>query len=382
MPAHATFTRTSPGAGSGVGSSPTRNTSRAGPVVSYQLAFMDGRESGRCGIVCCLAMPLASLPIARRRLLAWPLALAPLASRGQAAWPTRPLRMVVPFPPGGIADIAARSIAAEMARDLGQPVVVDNRPGAGGNVGADAVAKAAPDGYTLLYAVASAFTANPHLYGAMPFDPLKDLVPVSETVLGGMVLLVRPDFPAADLREWVAKVKAQPGRLSYASYGNGSFPHLNMELLKSLTGTHVVHIPYRGAAPAMQDLLAGQVDMMFDQSATALAQIRAGKVKPLAVNTPTRLAALPEVPAIAENLQGFDGSGWQGVWVPAGTPPAVLQRLNQAVVKALAAPEVRKRFTDAGLEVVGSTPEQARAKVERESARWKRVIDGARIKVD
>jgi tripartite-type tricarboxylate transporter receptor subunit TctC len=327
-------------------------------------------------------MPLASLPIARRRLLAWPLALAPLASRGQAAWPTRPLRMVVPFPPGGIADIAARSIAAEMARDLGQPVVVDNRPGAGGNVGADAVAKAAPDGYTLLYAVASAFTANPHLYGAMPFDPLKDLVPVSETVLGGMVLLVRPDFPAADLREWVAKVKAQPGRLSYASYGNGSFPHLNMELLKSLTGTHVVHIPYRGAAPAMQDLLAGQVDMMFDQSATALAQIRAGKVKPLAVNTPTRLAALPDVPAIAENLQGFDGSGWQGVWVPAGTPPAVLQRLNQAVVKALAAPEVRKRFTDAGLEVVGSTPEQARAKVERESARWKRVIDGARIKVD
>jgi tripartite-type tricarboxylate transporter receptor subunit TctC len=327
-----------------------------------------------------MAFPLPS--IARRRLLAWPLALSPLLARAQAAWPTRPLRMVVPFPPGGIADTAARSIGAEMARDLGQPVVIDNRPGAGGNVGADAVAKAAPDGYTMLYAVASAFTANPHLYGSMPFDPLQDLVPVSETVLGGMVLLVRPDFPAANLREWLAKVKAQPGRLSYASYGNGSFPHLNMELLKSLTGTHVVHIPYRGAAPAMQDLLSGQVDMMFDQSATALAQIRAGKVKPLAVNTPARLAALPDVPAIAETLQGFDGSGWQGVWVPAGTPPAVLQRLNQSVVKALAAPDVRKRFTDAGLEVVGSTPEQARAKVERESARWKRVIDFARIKVD
>jgi tripartite-type tricarboxylate transporter receptor subunit TctC len=269
-----------------------------------------------------------------------------------------------------------------MGRDLGQPVVVENRPGAGGNVGAETVAKSAPDGYTVLYAVASAFTANPHLYGKMPFDPLRDLVPVTETVMGGMVLLVRPEFQAANLRDWLARVQANPGRLSYASYGNGSFPHLNMELLKFMTGTHVVHIPYRGAAPAMQDLLGGQVDMMFDQSATAIPQIRAGKVKPLAVNTPQRLAALPDVPTIAEVLRGFDGSGWQGLWVPAGTPPAVLQRLNQSAVRALAVPEVRKRFTDAGLEVVGSSPEQVRVKVERESIKWKDVIDFARIKVD
>jgi tripartite-type tricarboxylate transporter receptor subunit TctC len=322
----------------------------------------------------------------RRTVLGWSLAAGAglFAAPGfaQGAFPTRPLRMVVPFPPGGIADIAARAIGAEMAKDLGQPVVVENRPGAGGNIGAEAVAKAAPDGYTLLHAVASAFTANPHLYGNMPFDPLRDLVRVTETIRGGMVLLVRPEFKAANLREWLAQVKAQPGRLSYASYGNGSFPHLNMELLKSMTGTHVVHIPYRGAAPAMQDLLAGQVDMMFDQSATALPQIRSGKVRPLAVNTPQRMAALPDVPTIGELLKDFDGSGWQGIWVPAGTPPAVIQRLNQAAVKALAVPEVRKRFNDAGLEVVGSTPEQTRAKVERESAKWKGVIDYAKIKVD
>ncbi|HYF19628.1 MAG TPA: tripartite tricarboxylate transporter substrate binding protein [Ramlibacter sp.] len=326
-------------------------------------------------------------PLRRRAVLGWTLAasgglLASTAAAQGAAFPSRPLRMVVPFPPGGIADIAARSIGAEMAKDLGQPVVVENRPGAGGNVGAEAVAKAPPDGHTVLYAVASAFTANPHLYGRMPFDPLKDLVPVTETVLGGMVLVVRPDFKAGNLRDWLAQVRSQPGRLSYASYGNGSFPHLNMELLKSMTGTHVVHIPYRGAAPAMQDLLAGQVDMMFDQSATAIAQIRAGKVKPLAVNTPQRMAALPDVPTIGELLKGFDGSGWQGIWVPAGTPTPVIQRLNQSVVKALAVPDVRKRFTDAGLEVVGSTPEQTRQKVERESAKWKDVIDYAKIKVD
>ena len=326
---------------------------------------------------------MPSSTLRRRELLALgALAVSSGLARAQAAWPTKPLRLVVPFPPGGIADIAARSIGAEMAKDLGQPVVVENRPGAGGNIGAEAVAKSPPDGHTILYAVASTFTANPHLYGKMPFDPVRDLIPVTETVMGGMVLLVRPDFNAANFAEWLARVKSQPGRLSYASYGNGSFPHLNMELLKSMTGTHAVHIPYAGAAPALQGLLAGHVDMMFDQSATAIPQIRAGKVKPLAVNTPRRLAALPEVPTVAELLKDFDGSGWQGLWVPAGTPPAVVQRINQSVVKALAVPEVRKRFTDAGLEVVGSTPEQVRAKVEREFAKWKGVVDYAKIKVD
>lgn len=331
---------------------------------------------------------MRSTRLPRRRLLALSLVplVAPWAAHAQGAFPARPLRMVVPFPPGGIADIAARAIANEMAKDLGQPVVVENRPGAAGNVGAEAVARAPADGHTMLYAVASAFTANPHLYGRMPFDPLKDLVPVSETVMGGMVLLARPELGVASLRDWLDRVKVQPGRQSYASYGNGSFPHLNMELLKSATGTHLVHIPYRGAAPALQDLLGGQVDVMFDQSATAIPQVKSGKLRALAVNTPRRLAALPDVPTIGESgirgLEGFDGSGWQGVWVPAGTPAPVIQRLHQSVVRALAVPEVRKRFTDAGLEVVGSTPEQSRAKVDRESAKWKGVIDYARIRVD
>ncbi len=317
--------------------------------------------------------------------LAWPVAaLAPPTAPAQPGWPAGPLRMVVPFPPGGVADTAARAIAATM--DLGQPVVVDNRPGAGGNLGAEAVARSAPDGHTLLYAVASAITANPHLFRNLPFDPLRDLVPVTETVMGGMVLLARPELGVRTLAEWLARVKARPGALSYASYGNGSFPHLNMELLKARTGTHVVHIPYRGAAPALHDLLAGRVDTMFDQSATAIPQVRAGRLVAIAVNTPQRLPMLPDVPTIAESglpgLHGFDGSGWQGVWVPAGTPAAIVQGLQQSVVRALAQPQVRQRFAEAGLEVVGSTPEQARAKVERESVRWKRVIDEARIRID
>ena len=311
---------------------------------------------------------------------AWALAV-PRLGRAQA-WPARPIRLVVPFPPGGVMDIAARAIGNELAKELKQPVVVDNRPGAGGNLGTEAVAKAANDGYTLLYGIGSTFTANPHLYGKLNFDPLKDLTAVTETVSGGMVLLVRPDFPAKDLREWVAAVKSRPGRLSYASYGNGSFPHLNMELLKSLSGTHVVHIPYRGAAPAMQDLLAGQVDMMFDQSATAIAQIRAGKVKPLAVNTPQRMAGLPDVPTVAETFRGFDGSGWQGLWVPAGTQPQVVQQLQQATLKALAEPQVRQRFAESGLDIVGSSPEQVQAKLGRESDKWRDVIRFANIRLD
>lgn len=322
------------------------------------------------------------MELKRRGLLALvALGLRPGAAKAQA-WPSKPIRMVVPFPPGGVMDMAARSIATEMERDLKQPIVVENRGGAGGNVGAEAVARAGGDGYTLLYGIGSGFTANPYLYPKLPFDPKKDFAPITETVAGGMVLLVRPDFPARDLKDWIAYVRTKPGVLSYGSYGNGSFPHLNMELLKSLTKTHLVHIPYRGAAPALNDLLGGQIDMMFDQSATAIPQVRTGKLRAIAVNTPRRLEALPDVPTVAESLAGFDGSGWQGLWAPAGTPPDVLQRLNQSAVKALQQPAVRKRFSDAGLEVVGSTPEQMSAKIARESDKWREVIRFASIKLD
>lgn len=322
----------------------------------------------------------------RRSLLGAALAAAawPQSARAQPAadFPAKALQMVVPFPPGGVADLLARAIASGMAADLRQPVVVDNRPGAGGNIGAAAVAKAAPDGHTLLYAVGSILTANPHLYPSVGFDAFKDFAPIGETVAGGMVLLVRRDLPVDTLPQLLAHLKANPGRLNYASYGNGSFPHLNMELLKSKAGVHVVHIPYRGAAPALADLLAGQVDLMFDVSTTALPQVRAGRVKPIAVNTPQRLDALPAVPTLSETFAGFDGSGWQGVFVPAGTPAPVQARLAAALGRAMADPALRTRIVESGLIVKGGSAADLATKMRGESARWADVVRFAKIRVD
>jgi tripartite-type tricarboxylate transporter receptor subunit TctC len=292
------------------------------------------------------------------------------------------VQMIVPFPPGGVADLVARTLGAEMSKELKQPVVVENRAGAGGNLGAEAVARSAADGHFVLYAVGSILTANPHLYPKLGFDAQKDFAPVTETVAGGMVLVANPGVPVKSLSELLAHAKARPGRISYASYGNGSFPHLNMELLKSMTGTHLLHIPYRGAAPALADVMAGQVEVMFDVSTTAIPQVRAGKLKALAVNMPRRLAALPDVPAIAEFLPGFDGSGWQGLFVPAATPEKAVQALHAAATRALAHPDVRKRLTDSGLEVVGGSPAELAAKIQRESAKWAKVVKFAGIRVD
>ena len=301
---------------------------------------------------------------------------------GAQGFPTKPVLMIVPFPPGGVADLVARAVGGEMARELKQPVVVENRAGAGGNLGAEAVARAVPDGHTVLYAVGSILTANPYLYPKLGFDALKDFAPITETVAGGMVLVAHPSVPVSSLRDLLAYAKANPGKLSYASYGSGSFPHLNMELLKSITGVHLLHIPYRGAAPALSDVLAGQVEVMFDVSTTAIPQIRSGKLKALAVNMPRRLATLPEVPTIGELLPGFDGSGWQGLFVPAATPAPAVRALHAAAVKALAQPDVRKRLTDSGLDVVGGSAGDLAAKIQRESVKWAQVVKFAGIRVD
>jgi tripartite-type tricarboxylate transporter receptor subunit TctC len=297
-------------------------------------------------------------------------------------FPVRPVNLVVPFPPGGVADIVARSLATEMAKSLRQPVIVENRGGAAGNLGAEAVARAQADGHTVLYAVGSILTANPHLYPRMPFDALRDFAAVTEVVSGGMVLITHPSVPATTFKDLVTLAKARPGQLSYASYGNGSFPHLNMELLKSTLGAFIVHIPYRGAAPALADVVSGQVEVMFDVSTTAIPQIRAGKVRALAVNTPRRLAALPEVPAISEFIPGFDGSGWQGLFVPAATPRSVIEQLHAAAVKALAEPELRKRLNNSGLEVVARSPAELADKVRQESEKWAKVVRFAGIRID
>ncbi len=322
----------------------------------------------------------------RRHLVAAAAAAVALLAGGpslaQSGFPDKPVTVVVPFPPGGGADVLARLISAAMARDLGQPIVVENRPGAGGNVGAQAVARASPDGYTLFYAVGSILTANPHLYAKPPFDPFKDFAAIGETVTGGMVLVARPQMPFDSLDGFLAYAKANPGKLSYASYGNGSFPQLNMEWLKAKTGTDLIHVPYKGAAPAMNDLLGNQVDVMFDLSSTAVPQIRAGKLKALAVNTPHRLSVLPDVPTLGEKFAGFDGSGWQGLFAPGGTPEPIIAKLSASLQKALADPTVRQRIGEYSLEPGAGKPAPLAVKLREEHARWREVMRNANIKVD
>lgn len=298
------------------------------------------------------------------------------------SFPTRPIHLIVPFPPGGVADLVARGLAAQMSKQLAQPVVIENRAGAAGNVGAAAVAVATPDGHTVLYAVGSILTANPHLYDPLPFDASRDFAAVGESVSGGMVLLARRNLPIETVADLIGHLKRNPAGLSYASYGIGTFPHLNMELIKSIAGVDAVHVPYRGAAPALGDLVAGRVDLMFDVSATAIPQVRGGKAKALAVNTPQRLAALPHVPALAETFSGFDGSGWQGLFVPAATPDAAVARLNRALNQALADPALRRRIVDSGLVPVGGPADQLARKVVAESRKWADVVRFANIRLD
>jgi len=298
----------------------------------------------------------------------------------QPSYPSRPIRVVVPFPPGSAADSVPRTLAQAVQVALGQPLVIDNRPGAAGAIGADAVAKAAPDGYTLLSHVSS-ITINPQLVKA-PFDVLKDLQPVTQTVSGSYVLVVQPSFPANDLREFIDHVRKNPGRFNYASYGSGSGPHLAMELLKAQAQLFIVHVPFRGAAPAMQELLSGRIDMAFDTTVAAIPHIRAGRLKAIAVGGPMPLGALPGVMPIAHTFAGFDTDGWQGIFVPAGTPPQIVARLNAELVKAIRAPEFVRSMADLGFVAVGSTPQQFGALVHADHDRWGRLIRERGIRPD
>lgn len=296
------------------------------------------------------------------------------------SWPSRPLRIVVPLPPGSAGDAIPRSIAQRMQAGLGQPVIIDNRPGASGVIGAEAVAKAAPDGHTLLSAV-STIAIQPH-FGRTPYDLARDLVPVSQTVSGSYVLVVSPSFPADDLQGFVQAVRRAPAKFNYASHGNGSGPHLAMELLKSQARLFIVHVPFRGAAPAMLELLAGRVEMAFDTTVAAMPHIRAGRLKPIAVGGPQPVAVLPGIAPVAQMFPGFDTDGWQGMFVPAGTPPDVVARLNGEIVKAVRAPEFVKSMADLGFAAVGSTPEQFAAVVQRDHARWGELIRARGIQAD
>jgi tripartite-type tricarboxylate transporter receptor subunit TctC len=302
------------------------------------------------------------------------------AARAEEAYPSRLIRVIVPFPPGSTADLVTRVLAQKVQASVGQTVIVDNRPGAAGAIGADAVAKSAADGYTVL-SHASTIVIQPHLVKT-PYDLLRDLVPVTQTIAGSYVLVAHPSFPAGSLGEWIEVVRRNPGRFNYASYGSGSGPHLAMEMLKQLAGLFIVHVPFRGAAPAMQELLAGRVEMAFDTTVAALPHIRAGKLKAIAVGGPKPVDALRGVPTVASVYPGFDSDGWQGLFVPAGTPAPVAARLNAEFVKAVHSAEFVRQMSDLGFSAVGSAATEFAAFVRGEHERYGKLIRERKIRPD
>ncbi len=302
-------------------------------------------------------------------------ALLALPAAHAQTWPSKPLRIVVPFAPGGSTDIVARILADRLAGPLGQSVVVDNRAGAAGNIGAEAVAKAAPDGYTLLMATTGVMAINNALYKSMTYDAAKDLEPVVFTTSITNVLTVPLDVPAKSVAELVALAKAQPGKLSFASSGAGSSTHLSGELFKSMAEIDVLHIPYKGSSQALIDLMAGRVSMIFDNMPSVLPYIRGGKLRGLGVTGPKRSAAMPELPTIAEaGVPGYESLSWSGIAVPAGTPRDIVMRLNREVGGVLAASEVRQKLSEQGADPVGGPPEAFAAHVRTERDKWSRLI--------
>jgi tripartite-type tricarboxylate transporter receptor subunit TctC len=306
-----------------------------------------------------------------------------VAAAGAQGFPDRPAKLVVPFPPGGPLDVTGRLIAQKLTEAWGQSVVVENKPGAGGNIGADLVAKSAPDGYTILLGALSTHAVNPSLYAKMPYDAVKDFVPITLLATTPNVLVVNPSLPVNSVQDLVAYAKAHPGKLSFGSGSNGSAGHLAGELFKVDTGTDIVHIPYKGGAPATQALLAGDVQFMFDNLANATAQVKAGKLKALAVTTAERSKLAPDLPTMAEaGLPGFDISTWYGLLAPAGTPKDVIAKWNASVVKILNTPEVRDRLAAQGAEAAPTTPEQFAAFIQREIPKYARIVKASGAKID
>ncbi len=311
------------------------------------------------------------------------LGLATTGAPAQGSYPERPVRIVVPFPAGGPADVLARIVGDRLAQSLGKPFVVENKAGAGGNIGMDQGARAAPDGYTLTLAPVGNLTVAPALYAKLPYDPAKDFAPISVLAVVPNILIVHPSVPAKTVAELVALAKAKPGSLNYASPGNGSIPHLAAELFKRMAGIDIVHIPFNGVAPATNAVLSGEVQIFFAQSSSALPQWRAGKVVALGVATRKRIAAAPELPTIAEQgFPDFEATSWYALVAPAGTPMPVIDRLHAEIVRALAAPDVRERIAGLGAEPVGNSPAEFAAMQRSETARWTRVAKEANIHAD
>jgi tripartite-type tricarboxylate transporter receptor subunit TctC len=321
------------------------------------------------------------MKITRRAAIAG--AMLPLAARAQAPeWPSRPVRFIVPYPPGGPTDIMGRIVAQAVQGPLGQPFVVENRAGANGLIGSEQAARAAPDGSTFLIN-ASAHVIVPHLTPNMPIDVLADFAPVTNIAAVPLWLVVNPALPVRSVAEFIAYARANPGRIAYASSSQGGAPHLAGELFKLMTGTDLVHVPYRGSGPAGQDLIAGTVQAMFDSVPASAGAVRDGRLRALGVTTRNRIAPFPDLPTIAEaGVPGYEISTWYGIWAPARTPPAIIARLQQAVASAARNPETRARFDALGAEPVADSPEDYARFVRAEYDRWGKLVRDARIKLD
>jgi tripartite-type tricarboxylate transporter receptor subunit TctC len=311
------------------------------------------------------------------------LIVALLPALAAAEYPDKPIRLIVPFPPGGGADNLARLVMPKVADRLGATIYIDNKPGAGGNVGAESVARAAPDGYTLLYGTNGTHGINPSLYSHLPFDPVKDFVPVAPMTQIAALLIVNPELPVKSVAELIRYAKAHPGKVNFASAGNGTTSHLAGEMLKTMAGIDIVHVPYRGGALAAVDLMSGQVQMMIDVMPNAYPLAKEGKVRGIAVTTAERFPGAPEYPTFAESgLPGFEISAWDGVFAPAGTPEPIVAKLNAAIRQALDDPQLRSALIARGARPVPATPEQFARRVVASAQMWGKLVRDARAKVD
>jgi tripartite-type tricarboxylate transporter receptor subunit TctC len=310
--------------------------------------------------------------------------IAPHANgQGTPSYPTKAIRIVVPFAPGGTTDIVARAVAAEMSKAYGQGVTIENRAGAGGNLGSDVVAKAAPDGYTLLVGAVSPQAINVSLYPNMPYDVMRDFEHITLVAAVPNVMEVHPSVPAKTVREFIEYAKANPGKLAYASSGSGTSIHLSAELFKTMTGVNMLHVPYKGSAPAVTDLVAGQVQVMFDNLPSSMQMIRAGKLRALGITSARRSPALPDVPTVAEaGVPGFEATSWFGMHAPAKTPRDIVTKLYSTVSASLKTPEMIERMASQGAEPVGNTPEQFSAFIREEIVKWAKVVKASGAKVE
>ena len=314
-----------------------------------------------------------------RRLFSLALTLAIVlsaaAAHAQTAWPTKQIRILVGYAAGGSTDVTARIIGQALSERLGQPVIIENRPGAGGNIAAETAAKADPDGYTLLMTTSASFATNPNLYKSLPFNVQTDFAPVTLTAFIPNLLVVNPSVPVSNVAEFIAYLKANPGKLNFGSAGNGSSQHIAGELFNSLAGGRMMHIAYRGGALAVNDLLGGQLQVIFAPLVEVLQLVRTDKVKALGITTAKRSPLLPDVPTIAETLPGFEVALWNGLVAPAKTPPDIIDRINKATIDALRSPELKAKLADQGSEPVGNTPAEFKAFIDSELLKWRKLVE-------